>query len=144
MNPMTPKQVAGLTHHPDRTVKRLVATALKAMERCDELAAENRRLQEEKAAEEVEKPPILILADHKGGIEVKAEVYHRVKVIPIHEADSRNPDEEDDDARKRTPLSHKHLWDAKTIATGHTGLDRYRRAVGEAVLSASELLHEME
>jgi hypothetical protein len=144
MSQMTPKQVANLQHHPDRTVKRLVATALKAMERCDELDRENRRLQEEKAATELEKPPILILADHKGEILVKSERYQPVKVVPIHEADSRNPDEEDDDARKRTPLSHRHLWDCKTIATGHTGLDRYRRAVGEAVLSASELLHEME
>jgi hypothetical protein len=136
MSQMTPKQVANLQHHPDRTVKRLVATALKAMERCDELDRENRRLQEEKAATELEKPPILILADHKGEILVKSERYQPVKVVPIHEADSRNPDEEDDDAR--------NLWDCKTIATGHTGLDRYRRAVGEAVLSASELLHEME
>jgi hypothetical protein len=135
--PFTLKQVANLQHHPDRTVKRLVETALKALKRCEELTEENRTLS-------LEKPPILILADHKGGILVKAERYQPVKVVPIHEADSRNPDEEDDDARKRTPLSHKHLWDAKTIATGHTGLDRYRRACGEAVLSASELLHEME
>ncbi len=144
MSLMTPKQVANLQHHPDRTVKRLVATALKALERCDELDRENRRLQEEQAVKEIERPPILIIADHKGGILVKAERYQPVKVVPIHEADSRNQDEEDDDARARTPLSHRHLWDSKTIATGHTGLDRFRRACGEAVLSASELLHEME
>jgi hypothetical protein len=51
--PFTLKQVEGLRHSPDKLVQRLVATALKAMERCDELAAENRRLQEEKAAEEM-------------------------------------------------------------------------------------------
>jgi hypothetical protein len=137
MTPLTPKQVANLQHHPDAMVRRLVLTAMNALKRCEELTEENRTLS-------LEKPPILILADHKGGILVKAERYQPVKVMSIHEADSRNPDEEDDDARKRTPLSHKHLWDCKTIATGHTGLDRYRRACGEAVLSASELLHEME
>lgn len=124
---LTPKQVEGLRHYPDKMVQRLVTTALKAMQRCDELAKDNERLAEEKTAEDLSKTPILILADHKGGIVVKAESYQPVKVIPIHEADSRNPDEEDDNARARTPQSHQHLWDCKTIARGNVGLDKYRR-----------------
>lgn len=144
MAPFTPKQVEGLQHSPDKIVRRLVLTAMKAMERCDELDRENRRLQEEKAAQELERAPILILADHRGGIEVKAECYQPVKVVPIHEADSRNPDDEDDDARRRTPLSHQHLWDCKTIARGNIGVDKYRRFWIDATVATLKATREVD
>jgi hypothetical protein len=125
MTPLTPKQVANLQHHPDAMVRRLVLTAMNALKRCEELTEENRTLS-------LEKPPILILADHKGCIEVKAERYQPVKVVSVNESNDRNPDTADDEARGKTPLAFRHLWDCKTIARGNVGVDRYKRSWIEA------------
>jgi hypothetical protein len=133
---LTLKQVEGFFHAPDKRVQKLAHTAAQAIEQRDEALKQLRDAQEKLAAVELERQPILILADHKGCIEVRAKDYQPVKIVPIHESDDRNPDAEDDEARRRTPIAFKDLWDCKSIATGHTGLDRYRRLWGESLLEA--------
>jgi hypothetical protein len=131
---LTLKQVSGFFHAPDKRVQKLAHTAAQAIEQRDEALKQLRDAQEKLAAVELERQPILILADHKGGITVKAAQYQSVKIIPVHESDSGDPNYENIDARLRTPMSHERLWDCKTIAIGHTGLDRYRRFWGESLL----------
>jgi hypothetical protein len=130
------KQVTGYLHAPNVSIQRLALTAIQAIEQRDEALKQLRDAQEKLAAVELERQPILILADHKGCIEVKAKEYQPIRIIPVHESDDRNPDAEDDEARNRTPVTHRDLWDCKSIATGHTGLDRYRRLWGESLLEA--------
>jgi hypothetical protein len=133
--PLTLRQAEGYLHAPNVSIQRLALTAVQAIEQRDEAQRLLRDAQERLAGVELEKQPILILADHRGGIVVRAKDHQPVRIIPVHESEDRNPDTEDDDARNRTPLSHKDLWDCKPIATGHTGLDRYRRFWGEVQLA---------
>jgi hypothetical protein len=134
--PLTLRQVRGYEHAPNVSIQRLALTAIQAIEQRDEALKQLRDAQEKLAAVELDRQPILILADHKGGIEVRAKEYQPIRIIPIHESDDRNPAAEDDEARNRTPVTHRDLWDVKSIATGHTGLDRYRRLWGESLLEA--------
>lgn len=139
---MSMKQLAGFQHAPNRTVKRLALTAIALTERCEELARKLREVEEQRASEQLAKEGrLLVVVDHHGSIEIKAESYQEVFIATMH--DLGDPITSEDVARAKTPWRFKRLWDAKTIKVGAPAMDKYRLAWAEQELGVNLAFTEL-
>lgn len=115
-NRMDAKQVAGLLKAPQKVVRDLAQTALRALERVDNLEQELRRAQESHAALSSEKLPVVIVLDRDGWIEVYSVSGLPVKIV--NRPDTGN--EEWEYITKRVPMWMRFVLEEKPIARGTT------------------------
>lgn len=118
---MTPKQLQGLQHCPDKRVSGAVAAALAAMERADALELRVRELEEEKAAAELAKEGRILIVLHRDGfVEVWAHDWMPVKVANMPDLGSGSEEEAEGYMLKRLPMPFRELYEkhGKRIVAG--------------------------
>lgn len=135
------RALEGFKSAPQRLVRNLAAAADRYLNDIEDRERRIRALEERLAAAELENakdfPPVLVIVDHRGYVEVKSPAYVPVHVVELH--DCGDPAASEDRARGRTPWRYRGSWDAKTIAAGGPALDKFKLAYleGERLVYAA-------
>lgn len=130
------KNLDALMHAPQRHVRNLAAFAGRLLDRIEALERQLRDEQEARAACELAKdyPPVVVVVDHTGHVEVRSAVYVPVHIAEVHDMGDAIASE--DRARGRVPWRYRGAFDAKAIAAGGPAIDKYKLAYieGERLL----------